>query len=117
MTRAAAYGVAVLCEKPIDLDISTVLACREQLAGHTVPIMLGLNRRFDPQFASIRRQVAAGEIGNLEPLIIRSRDPAPAPRADIETSGGIFRDMTIHYLDMAHSATTSVWRPLASKAW
>lgn len=101
MARAAAHGLAVLCEKPIDLDIDTVLACREQVAAHSVPIMLGFNRRFDPQFASIQRQVAAGSIGNLEQLIITSRDPAPAPRGYIEASGGIFRDMTIHDLDIA----------------
>ncbi|GAA4397653.1 inositol 2-dehydrogenase [Tsukamurella soli] len=101
MSRAAAHGLAVLCEKPIDLDIDTVLACREQIAAHSVPIMLGFNRRFDPSFASVRRQVADGEIGALEQLIITSRDPAPAPRDYIAASGGIFRDMTIHDLDIA----------------
>ena len=100
ITRSAAHGLAVLCEKPIDLDIDTVLACREQISGHPVPIMLGFNRRFDPNFAEVRRRVEAGEIGRLEQLII-SRDPAPAPRDYIASSGGIFRDMTIHDLDMA----------------
>lgn len=101
ITRAAAHGLAVLCEKPIDLDLATVMECREALKDSTVPIMLGFNRRFDPSFASINARVVSGEIGNLEQLTIISRDPAPAPRAYIETSGGIFRDMTIHDLDMA----------------
>lgn len=101
MSTAAAHGLAVLCEKPIDLDIDTVLDCRERIKEHAVPIMLGFNRRFDPHFASIRTQVAAGAIGALEQLLITSRDPAPAPRDYIAASGGIFRDMTIHDLDMA----------------
>lgn len=101
MTRAAAKGLAVLCEKPIDLDLETVLACRENLKDSTSPIMLGFNRRFDPGFNAVNARVAAGEIGSLEQLTIISRDPAPAPRAYLETSGGIFRDMTIHDLDMA----------------
>lgn len=101
ITRAAAHGLAVLCEKPIDLDIDTVRACQEQISGHTVPIMLGFNRRFDPNFAEVRARVEAGEVGPLEQLIITSRDPAPAPRDYIASSGGIFRDMTIHDLDMA----------------
>lgn len=101
MTRTAAKGLAVLCEKPIDLDLDTVLACREHLKDANAPIMLGFNRRFDPGFNAVNARVAAGEIGELEQLTIISRDPAPAPRSYLETSGGIFRDMTIHDLDMA----------------
>lgn len=101
MTRAANQGIAVLCEKPIDLDLQTVLNCREQIKNSTSPIMLGFNRRFDPGFAAVNARVNSGEIGELEQLTIISRDPAPAPRGYLETSGGIFRDMTIHDLDMA----------------
>ncbi|MDQ0634396.1 myo-inositol 2-dehydrogenase/D-chiro-inositol 1-dehydrogenase [Arthrobacter pascens] len=98
---ASARGIAVLCEKPIDLDIERVRSCRETLAAASIPLMMGFNRRFDPAFAAIRQRVAAGEIGRLEHLSIVSRDPAPAPAAYIAASGGIFRDMTIHDLDMA----------------
>jgi myo-inositol 2-dehydrogenase/D-chiro-inositol 1-dehydrogenase len=45
--------------------------------------------------------VGAGEIGALEQLIITSRDPGEPPAAYLTQSGGIFRDMTIHDLDMA----------------
>ena len=43
----------------------------------------------------------AGEIGTLEQLTIISRDPAPPPAGYVATSGGLFRDMTIHDFDMA----------------
>lgn len=98
---AVERGLAVLCEKPIDLDLTTVRACRDRISGASVPIMLGFNRRFDPGFASVRQRVEAGEIGALEQLTIISRDPEPAPRGYLAVSGGIFRDMTIHDLDMA----------------
>ncbi|WP_026534292.1 inositol 2-dehydrogenase [Arthrobacter sp. H14] len=98
---AVERGVAVLCEKPIDLDVQRVLDCRAAIKGNTTPLMMGFNRRFDPAFAAIHNRVSAGEIGRLEQLSIISRDPAPAPEAYIRTSGGIFRDMTIHDLDMA----------------
>ncbi|WP_080793756.1 inositol 2-dehydrogenase [Corynebacterium pacaense] len=101
ITRAAGRGLAVLCEKPIDLDIASVRACQEKLGDRASQVMLGFNRRFDPSFASVQRRVAAGEVGKLEQLIIISRDPEPAPRGYLETSGGIFRDMSIHDLDMA----------------
>ncbi|TQJ39341.1 myo-inositol 2-dehydrogenase/D-chiro-inositol 1-dehydrogenase [Arthrobacter sp. SLBN-112] len=101
ISRAAAHGVATLCEKPIDLDIDRVLSCRESLRGSHTPLMLGFNRRFDPNFSSVQARVQAGEIGKLEQLTIISRDPAPAPAGYIATSGGIFRDQSIHDLDMA----------------
>ena len=63
--------------------------------------MIGFNRRFDPSFRSLRERLGAGEIGVPELVIITSRDPAPPPVAYIKTSGGIFRDMTIHDFDMA----------------
>lgn len=93
--------IPALCEKPIDLDIARVNALRDKAAASSVPIVLGFNRRFDPHFASLQARVAAGEIGRIEQLAIISRDPAEAPAAYLATSGGIFRDMTIHDFDIA----------------
>lgn len=101
IVAAQARGIAVLCEKPIDLDLQRVLDSRTILEGGTSPLMMGFNRRFDPNFSALRRRVAAGEIGRLEQLNITSRDVAPAPAGYIAASGGIFRDMSIHDLDMA----------------
>jgi short-subunit dehydrogenase involved in D-alanine esterification of teichoic acids len=63
--------------------------------------MIGFNRRFDPSFADVKRRIAAGEAGNVELVTILSRDPGPPPVSYIEGSGGLFRDMMIHDLDMA----------------
>lgn len=94
-------GLPVFCEKPIDLDIARVNALRATVASAGVPVALGFNRRFDPGFASAQARTAAGEIGRLEQLTIISRDPAAPPADYVKVSGGIFRDMTIHDLDMA----------------
>ncbi|MFB9376817.1 Gfo/Idh/MocA family oxidoreductase [Kineococcus gynurae] len=96
-------GVPVLCEKPIDLDITRVDAVRDKVRASSTPVVLGFNRRFDPHFAALRARVRAGEIGRLEHLAITSRDPEPAPGEYIAVSGGIFRDMTIHDFDMARA--------------
>jgi myo-inositol 2-dehydrogenase / D-chiro-inositol 1-dehydrogenase len=101
LTAAVRAGKAVLCEKPIDLDLARVDACWEDIKDLESTVLVGFNRRFDPTFAEIRDRIAAGEIGRLEQLIITSRDPAPAPAAYIASSGGLFRDMTIHDFDMA----------------
>lgn len=116
ISRALSQGVAALCEKPIDLDIERVLACRDEIRGNNTPLMLGFNRRFDPNFAAIQSRVAAGEIGRLEQLTIISRDPAPAPANYIATSGGIFRDMSIHDLDMARFFVPDIIEVTASGA-
>lgn len=94
-------GIPVLCEKPIDLDIDRVNALRPKVASSGVPVALGFNRRFDASFASARSRVNSGEIGNLEQLLIVSRDPSAPPASYVAVSGGIFRDMTIHDFDMA----------------
>src|ERR1700761_1301702 len=101
LTACAQAGKAVLCEKPIDLDLARVDACWEDIKGLNATVMVGFNRRFDPTFAEMRERVTGGEIGRLEHLLITSRDPAPAPAAYIASSGGLFRDMTIHDFDMA----------------
>jgi myo-inositol 2-dehydrogenase / D-chiro-inositol 1-dehydrogenase len=45
--------------------------------------------------------VQAGKVGKVEVVKITSRDPAPPPPAYVKVSGGLFRDMMIHDLDMA----------------
>ncbi len=99
--QAAKAGKAIFCEKPIDLDVERVRACLEVVAAAGVPLMVGFNRRFDPNFVEVRRQIDAGTIGKVEMVSITSRDPAPPPADYIKRSGGLFRDMTIHDFDMA----------------
>ena len=99
--RAAAARRPVFCEKPIDLSAPRVRLCLMDVRRARSPLMVGFNRRFDPSFSALKRRLDAGEIGRLELLTIISRDPAPPPPAYIAGSGGIFRDMMIHDLDMA----------------
>ncbi|MCY4007639.1 MAG: inositol 2-dehydrogenase [Rhodobacteraceae bacterium] len=94
-------GKPVLCEKPIDLSLERVNRLKKRIAGSNVPVMLGFVRRFDPGHAAARKAAACGEIGEIHQVIITSRDPGMAPDGYIETSGGIYRDMTIHDLDLA----------------
>ena len=98
---AIAAGKAVLCEKPIDLNLARVEACAAKIGATKLPIQLGFNRRYDPGHSAARNAMLAGEIGDLHQVIITSRDPAIPPRAYLEAAGGLFRDMTIHDFDLA----------------
>ena len=64
-------------------------------------MLLGFNRRFDPNFQALKAQLDAGAVGKLETLNIVSHDPAPPPIDYVRVSGGLFRDMSIHDFDTA----------------
>jgi myo-inositol 2-dehydrogenase / D-chiro-inositol 1-dehydrogenase len=100
--KATTAGKAVLCEKPVDLSLQRAKDCLAVVSKADVPVMIGFNRRFDPNFAAIKASIAAGEIGKPELLSVTSFDPAPPPVAYIKVSGGLFRDMMIHDFDMAN---------------
>ena len=70
---------AILIASPTPTHV--VDSLRAKANGAKVKIALGFNRRFHPQFETMNKRVKAGEIGNLEQLVILSRDPAPAPQA------------------------------------
>ncbi|NRB16471.1 MAG: inositol 2-dehydrogenase [Rhodobacteraceae bacterium] len=99
---ATAAGKAVLCEKPVDLSLQRAQACQQAAAATGQPVMIGFNRRFDPNFEALKAAVDAGEIGKPELLSITSFDPAPPPVSYIKVSGGLFRDMMVHDFDMAN---------------
>ena len=98
---AARAGKAIFCEKPIDLSLSKVDSCLQEVDKAGVPMFVGFNRRFDPSFSALKARLDAGEIGAVEQVVISSRDPGPPPLSYIKVSGGMFRDMTIHDFDMA----------------
>ncbi len=99
--RAAHCGKAVFCEKPVDLAVERVIAAKTAVDKAKIPVMLGFNRRFDPHFAALKERIDQGVVGDIELVCITSRDPAAPPVDYIKKSGGLFRDMMIHDLDMA----------------
>jgi myo-inositol 2-dehydrogenase/D-chiro-inositol 1-dehydrogenase len=99
--RFARAGKAIFCEKPIDLNLQRVKDCLKVVKETKAALMVGFNRRFDPHFAALREAITQGKIGDVEQVVITSRDPGPPPLDYIRRSGGIFRDMTIHDFDIA----------------
>jgi myo-inositol 2-dehydrogenase / D-chiro-inositol 1-dehydrogenase len=99
--RFARVGKAIFCEKPVDLSVQRVRDCLQVVEETGAVLMLGFNRRFDPHFQAVRAEIDAGRIGDVEMVQIVSRDPGAPPPSYITSSGGIFRDMTIHDFDMA----------------
>ncbi|HHN8581646.1 inositol 2-dehydrogenase [Providencia rettgeri] len=98
---AAKHKKVIFCEKPVHLDLERVKQCLKSVKEHNVPLFIGFNRRYDPQFRHLKNLFQQGAIGKAESLIITSRDPSPPPAEYVKVSGGMFRDMTIHDFDMA----------------
>ncbi len=100
--RGLAAGKAVFCEKPIDLDIRRVRDVLSTVERVAPPVMIAFNRRFDPAVVEVRRRAASGAVGTVEMVTVTSKDPEGGLPVDyLRTSGGMFRDMTIHDFDMA----------------
>ena len=101
ITMGAKAGKAVFCEKPIDLDINKVNECMAEINGIDIPIQIGFNRRFDNSHAKVQQARLKKDIGELEMLIITSRDPEPPGLEYLNAAGGFFRDTTIHDFDLS----------------
>ncbi len=106
--EAIEAGKHVFCEKPVDHALDRIRAVEQALAAHPgCRFQVGFNRRFDHNFAAVRKAYDEGKIGEAHVLKITSRDPQPPDPAYIKVSGGMFLDMTIHDFDMACFLTDS----------
>lgn len=92
-------GLPVLCEKPLALDPVVVerLAAAADRAG--VPLVVGFQRRFDPEATAIRAGIASGEYGTVYLVRAVAMDARPPSVEYIAGSGGIFIDQLVHDLD------------------
>ena len=100
--KASSAGKAILCEKPVDLNLTRAKKCLDEVGAAKNSIMVGFNRRFDPNFAQLKKSLDHGEIGKRELLTITSFDPAPPPNHIWKKSGGLYRDMMIHDFDLSN---------------
>lgn len=98
---AAKAGKHIFCEKPVDLTVEKIKNVIKAVDEAGVKLQIGFNRRYDHNFAYIKKLENEGKIGELQTIKITSRDPEPPPVSYVKVSGGIFLDMTVHDFDMA----------------
>lgn len=98
---ASKAGKHILCEKPVSLSVDRINQCLDVVEKNKSTLMIGFNRRFDPNFATVEKRLRNGDVGEIEIVTIISRDPNPPPASYVKSSGGLFRDMMIHDFDMA----------------
>jgi len=104
---AAASGKQMFTEKPVDLDLANIDVINADVARRGLNMMVGFQRRYDPDFRRVRDLVHAGAVGEVHIVRITSRDAFPPSRDFVSTSGGLFLDMTVHDLDIVRFLTGS----------
>lgn len=103
--RAADAGLAVFCEKPVDLDLGRAREVAAHVAASGVPAMVDFNRRFDRDYAHVRDLVRSGRLGDVELVQLTSRGPSLPPLSYLAVSGGQMRDQAVHFFDLARWIT------------
>ncbi len=103
--RAVAAGVPTFCEKPVATTLAETVELVELVAKAAVPVHVGFQRRFDAGYRRARAAVDSGELGFLHTVRVNTHDQSPPPAAYIPTSGGLFRDCSIHDIDILRFVT------------
>nr|AGS49703.1 inositol 2-dehydrogenase [uncultured bacterium esnapd14] len=102
---AISHRVPVFCEKPLAADLAATRALVADLDAVDTPVQVGFQRRFDPGYVAIRDAVRSGELGWLHTLRACTSDAAPPHASYLPTSGGIFRDCSVHDFDAIRFVT------------
>jgi myo-inositol 2-dehydrogenase/D-chiro-inositol 1-dehydrogenase len=92
-------GIPVFCEKPVAPDVAGTRAVLDKMRSSPVPVQIGFQRRYDAGFTAARAAVASGELGWVHTLRAGTLDPAPPSPEYVATSGGLFRDCSVHDFD------------------
>ena len=105
LRTALAAGAPTFCEKPVasSLEETAELARLESDSG--VPVQIGFQRRFDVGYRRAHEAVRTGELGELHQLRCTTHDAFPPSEDYVRTSGGIFRDCSVHDFDAIRFVT------------
>lgn len=107
LERVLAWGRPVLCEKPIASTLAESRRLVDLAEAHGAALQVGFQRRFDAGLRAVQRRAASGDLGTLYALRLLSHDREPGAPEFIASSGGIFRDLHVHDLDLVAWLTGS----------
>ncbi|MUN64781.1 dehydrogenase [Kocuria sediminis] len=93
-------GIPVFCEKPVALDVADSLPVLEYIHNQGGTVQIGHQRRFDAGYLRAKEAYAAGELGWIHSLRAVTCDMTPPPVEFLASSGGLFRDCSVHDFDI-----------------
>lgn len=121
---ASAAGKAILCEKPLALNLPDAHSALQAVSKSGIRFQVGFMRRYDLGYAAAMKRIESGDIGT--PVIFRSigrdKEGAPLSAYQANVNGMLFYTNTIHDFDLArwlmrdevsevHAYTTIAIRP------
>jgi predicted dehydrogenase len=121
---AVRAGVPVVVDKPLGCDAATAASLVDEAAAGGIPLTVFQNRRYDPEFATLREVVGSGAIGDVRRTELRWARWRPVPKqrwreqVGPQEGGGLLLDLHSHLIDQAvllHGPVASVYAELA--AW
>ncbi|HAG61220.1 MAG TPA: dehydrogenase [Arthrobacter bacterium] len=93
-------GIPVFCEKPVAMNVADALPVLDYIRGNNGVVQIGHQRRFDRGYLEARRAYQAGELGWIHSLRAVTCDMTPPPVEFLASSGGLFRDCSVHDFDI-----------------
>lgn len=93
-------GIPVFCEKPVAMNVSDALPVLDYIRDNNGVVQIGHQRRFDSGYLEAKRAYQAGELGWIHSLRAVTCDMTPPPVDFLATSGGLFRDCSVHDFDI-----------------
>jgi len=100
LERAILFGKPILCEKPLTHDITKIRGICELIERKKIPVMMGFNRRFDKNYATLKKKIDRGDVGKVEMILITHRGPKLPPKNKLRNSGGQYLDSGSHFYDL-----------------
>lgn len=100
-----AAGVPTFCEKPVAGTLEETLELAKLAETTDVPVHIGFQRRFDQGYQRVARAIRDGELGFVHTIRAMTHDQAPPHASYIPTSGGLFRDCSVHDFDIIRFVT------------
>ncbi len=108
VVAAARAGKAIFCEKPLAEDIPTARAAVEEVRKAGVSSFMGFMKRFEPSHLALIQAVKAGEIGDVELVLLTNRDPKVtllelSQQTHHTAPYTLLRESTVHDFDLARA--------------
>ncbi|MFK0007133.1 Gfo/Idh/MocA family oxidoreductase [Paenarthrobacter sp. NPDC090520] len=93
-------GIPVFCEKPVAVNVAESLPVLDYIREKGGTVQIGHQRRFDAGYLEAKRAYDAGELGWIHSVRAVTCDMTPPPVEFLATSGGLFRDCSVHDFDI-----------------
>ncbi len=105
LRAAVAAGVPTFCEKPVAATLDETVELVKLVEASDVSVHVGFQRRFDVGYRRARHAVQTGELGFVHTVRANTHDQSPPPAEYLPTSGGLFRDCSVHDFDIIRFVT------------